>query len=194
MVKLRGENRLQIKSTGHMYPYYKKMYGKPVDKTTFNKVMNSVFFEIRDYILTGDDYFLPYEMGVIGVRWDKPTIKIKEHSGKKVIRGLSINWGATLKWYKENINELKNASVSELRTYIKNLDSKDKMIIKHFNEHTQGKSAKIKYFKEYPGAVSKYRSKRYKVFRPGRLFKVALANAVNKNPDIPFAIKDKCIY
>lgn len=179
-------------NTPDFYKYYKTntIPAHCEDKPVFTKFMNGVLKEIRGYVLEGNDFIMPFQLGAIGVRWVKSKIKIKEKHGRKVITGLSINWKGTADWYKENVEELKNASYPEIRKYISSLPKKDKTIIKHFNEHTGGKTTKIQYFKNYPGAISKYRSKRYKYFASSRFFRVAIANAIKENPEIPFGMYD----
>lgn len=192
-VKLRGENRLLVKTTPFMYKYYKEEVREPVDKLLFNKVVNDIMYEVHKYLLTGEDFYMPYRLGVLGFRWYKNTLRTVEKNGKKVIRGLPIDWGATYRWYKANIPELKDATMPEFRAYIKQQNTEDKVIIKNFNEHTQGKSLRLCYFKEYPGAVSKYKSKKYKQFKTNREFKIIAGKVIKENPDIPFPMHERNI-
>lgn len=177
--------------THDLYTYYKVNNGK-LTKKQFCDLINEILFEIRQYVIdTGNDYFLPLDLGVIGVRWTNPAIKIKKlDTGKPTIRGLCIDWKATLDWYRNNIPELKNETIRNIQRYIKAQPVGEKMILKTFNEHTEGRVAKIRYFKHFVGARAKYHSLDTKFLKISRTFKDAVSKRIKENPDTFYAMNE----
>lgn len=168
------------------YEYYTQQVLNPVNSLAFTNTLGDIFMGIRDYLLTGNDYFLPHQLGVFTIRWQARRIKTVEKNGKKIIRGLCIDWGGTIDYYRNTVPELKDAKAPEIRAYIKSLPKGEKVILKHFNEHTDGRVARINYIKEYPGATAKYKSKRFKKFIPTRRFTQALSDVILKNNNVSF--------
>jgi len=190
------KQRIKRLPVSFFYDFYKNHSHKESRRTKpeFNKFMSGCFKQISEKLLKGEDFIIPFNLGVLGIRLKEQTLTtIKDETGKAVqVRGLSMDWGNTIKWYKENDPNCKDFSYKEVMGYIKTLPKGKKNIIKKFNDSTDGRVAVLQYFKEYPGARSKYTGKKFKSFRAGKFFRWNLRDVMNEGNTI-FPMHDKTI-
>lgn len=191
MPKSRKLKRISDLKRKDFFSLYKENNSNGVDKHTHWKFIECLFENIaQEMITTGWDFIMPYNLGVLGVRLVKPKIKVKEVKGKKVIIGASIDWGATIKHYREKYN-MEDAPLREVQSFISNQKPEEKTIIKHFNTHTRGCHGELIYFKNYPGSRANYTGAVNRHFVTSRTFKWRMRDELNNNfENIKWDFKD----
>lgn len=191
-----SKQRTKRLPVSHFYDYYKDNSHSESRRTKveFNQFMDGCFRQIANKLLEGEDFIIPFSLGVLGIRLKEQRLTtIKDDMGKPIqVRGLSIDWGATIKWYMENEAACKDMTYKETMSYIGTLPKGQKNIIKKFNDHTDSRVAILQYIKEYPGARSKYKGKKFKSFKAGKFFRWNLRDVMNEGK-VDFPMYDTTI-
>jgi hypothetical protein len=93
------------------YKNYKKRFPKSKLKLAeYNHILNSYFEEVKEFLLEGGDYVLPYRLGIVKV------IKVKQD-----LKKIKPDWEKTKQLWEED-EECK----------------KNKKLVYHLNEHSYG--------------------------------------------------------
>lgn len=154
-MKKRGPRKIQVDyGRDDIYSLYKKSVDNPVDKKMHSAVLNSFNKAISKAITENAfEYIIPFRLGILRIKKYKAQYKIDEETGK-IIGNLPVNWKATNELWKDN-DEAK----------------KDKKMVYHTNEHSNGY--------QYKWNFSNYRSncvnKSAYCFVPSRTNKRTLA-------------------
>lgn len=127
-----------------------------ISQSTYTKVLKAFFqLMMNEQIYQGNDFILPYNMGVVSIR--KVISKVKLDSDGKLINHLPIDFGATNKLWAANPEAKDN-----------------KVLIRHLNKHTNGYVFKFMYNKN----KSRFKNKTAYRFEPTRTHKRMLAKLV----------------
>lgn len=99
------------------YKAYRLNHENPISKNDYLKLMNGFSDFLMDCVLNAETVFLPEKMGAIQVIGKKLQPKVTDNG----IEGLTVNWGATHKLWKE----CEECKQQEKKVY-------------YFNEHSDG--------------------------------------------------------
>jgi hypothetical protein len=111
-----------------IYRHYAASSSEPVDSKTFISVLQSFNTEMLKMVLyDGADFNLPFRLGFIRIKKFDNSLKLNEQG--EIANKLRPNWGKTLKKWKELYPDIDPSEYKNI---------KDKPVIYHLNEHTDG--------------------------------------------------------
>lgn len=150
------------------YNFYKKIVNNPVSKNLYTSILKE-YLKINHDIVSkkGEPFILPKETGEIVVRKLKKEIEIKKDGSIK--NSFPVNWKATKKLWSENINAKKN-----------------KTLIRHTNEHTDGYYFLIVYQRR----SAKFKGKSYYKMQINRQMQRGLSDPILKGQIDSFLLNE----
>jgi len=156
-----SSNRIKIHyGIGDYYDYYIKQFSVKgvdnesnpfvVDKNLYKKVIEAYHKEVKRLIIEeGYDFKIPYELGMLGLRKFKPTVKLD--SKGNLINRLPVDLKSTMDLWKKDDNAREN-----------------KVLVRFTNKHTNGYVFTVHYFKKYK---ARFKNKTLYSFETVRSFK-----------------------
>lgn len=125
----RGKNKIATDfGVPDIYKFYTKQVEKPVSKKTFKDVLTEYNNEIlRMIIFDGLDYSMSHRIGSIRIRKFDNSLKLNDEG--EVANKLKVDWGKTLKRWREMYGEMSSDELKEIP---------NKPMIYHLNEHSDG--------------------------------------------------------
>lgn len=156
-ISKRGKGKI---TTGYgirdYYKYYKENYDNPVDNKKYNKVISEIHQEIVNSVINDNlEFYLKYLSYSLVIRKTKKVPKIKNGN---LVNTMPINYKETLDLWKSNPEAKKN-----------------KILIRHLNNHTSRYVFRIKLLK---AGHQYYTNKIYYRFKACRAFQRALAKRI----------------
>lgn len=133
------------------YSHIKKLY--KIDRKKYLKLLNGFSDFLMECILNGETVYIPEKLGVIQVIGKKLKPKVNENG----IEGLTINWQATFKLWRE----CESCKEKKQKVY-------------YFNEHSQG----IRYRFMWSRTAMLLRNKYYYTYVPNRKSKKKLYDKI----------------
>lgn len=111
-----------------LYAFFSRTHGGKrkhgIDKSTYFKILTEVTDFIREEMIMGRLFYLPFGLGTLYVResYSVPTLDRDGNLRKELLR---VDWASTLKWWRTTPN------------------LKEKKVLYHNNKHTNGNGYSI---------------------------------------------------
>lgn len=152
---------LLMKTLPDIYQHYRKNVNKDlkVDRRIYYKVVDLYLLFFVEALYSGVRVSIPMMLGSFIYKGRKRDISLDEEGR---ITGVPIDWGSTLKLWKENENAAKN-----------------KQLVYHFNDHTDGHV----YTLRWSYKMSQGRYKLLYCFSPCRMVKRTFAKLIKQGKE-----------
>lgn len=173
------ESKFSVLSYG-LYKMYKAKFKGPYRASECNvsyvawlRICKKFNQRIFSGMVQGYIFKMPYRLGSLGVVQQKKKIKFKA-DGTLDTHNLRINWDKTIKLWKEMYPEcIKRSDYKEI---------KNKPVVYHTNEHTDGRYMKFHWKKK--GTCLKNKS--VYSFTPSFAYTQELTKLIQSNPNVQF--------